>query len=1056
MADTLESLEIEIKHSATGAAGEISKVADAISGLSKALNRSLISKLVDLANAMKELGGVGSPINLNSYTGNTFNKTVQTMRQAAASKAVTEESTPLDDGLQEKIENATKLEIAIHKAADAGERMQKAFESGNETAAWRAREQAINAAAQAAREYEKANPAPKETVPPVSAELQEAIKSASEIDVLKAKLVSLKTAMQEAFEAGNADKAYSIRSQIISTEKALERAESAAHKTASGVRHLSKEAQKCKLPLKSLIRSLKQLSSSSAPKSKSVLGNLASSLKRIAYYRMIRGIIKAITKAFSDGLQYAYAFSNGIEGTGHRFAEAMDTIKSSSTQMKAQLGSAFIGLLAALTPIITAIINLIIKLSDALSQLFAAFTGGTYLKAEKVSEKFADDMKKGAGGAKEWKNQLLGFDELNRLNEPSNGGGGGGASTDYGKFAEENIDSEIMDFVQSLKQGIAQGDWAGVGKLIGEKINSIFPTKAKWAEWGKKLGSSFRNVLVALRSAISIAAFTKFGERVASGINAALEASLGTDGNGSAAQNLGILLVMRFTKALDFAIGFIKTLDWGLLGKQIGDCFRTAILYTGSWIDSKDWEEIGNGLVTSLGDFLSGLDINSITESFLNLVSRIDFKKIGETVAELINKVFENIDLSTVGELLVKFFTIQIDFLIGALGTLDWGGITSSLGDLLVGALNGITEWIETVDWQGVGSQVFTKLIELIEGIDFAALATSFFTFLGTAMRAGMELTQGIFVGVFSSLSDYFSEKTEEAGGNAWEGFKKGIEDGVANIGNWAMDNVITPFLTALFGDEAGTWMSEKVKTFFGDLWNSIGQINSISLGGIVGFIVHNWETIKEKTTSVFNFVKEKISGVLNKVKEKVEEVLGFVKQFFTEKIDAVKLKAEEVHDAIHDFLVRGFESARDSIKGVLDSLSTWFSETFGGLIGWCQSAHDWLQDVLEGLGLVGGKTDAIGGIKMNLPTRANGGFVDDGQLFIANEAGPELVGTMNGRTAVGNNDQIVEGIRQGVFEAVSAAMSNGNNGNGTEFKLFLDSREIKFGLERLDRAWGA
>ena len=48
----------------------------------------------------------------------------------------------------------------------------------------------------------------------------------------------------------------------------------------------------------------------------------------------------------------------------------------------------------------------------------------------------------------------------------------------------------------------------------------------------------------------------------------------------------------------------------------------------------------------------------------------------------------------------------------------------------------------------------------------------------------------------------------------------------------------------------------------------------------------------------------------------------------------------------------------------------------------------------------------------------ATGGFPDPGSLFFAGEAGPELVGTMGGRTAVANNDQIVEGIRQGVSDA--------------------------------------
>ena len=73
--------------------------------------------------------------------------------------------------------------------------------------------------------------------------------------------------------------------------------------------------------------------------------------------------------------------------------------------------------------------------------------------------------------------------------------------------------------------------------------------------------------------------------------------------------------------------------------------------------------------------------------------------------------------------------------------------------------------------------------------------------------------------------------------------------------------------------------------------------------------------------------------------------------------------------------------------------------------------------------------------------------------MFIANEAGPELVGVMGGRTAVANNDMIIEGIRQGVFEAVSAAMNNGNQ--DVNVKVYLDSREIKAGQNRLTRAMG-
>lgn len=49
----------------------------------------------------------------------------------------------------------------------------------------------------------------------------------------------------------------------------------------------------------------------------------------------------------------------------------------------------------------------------------------------------------------------------------------------------------------------------------------------------------------------------------------------------------------------------------------------------------------------------------------------------------------------------------------------------------------------------------------------------------------------------------------------------------------------------------------------------------------------------------------------------------------------------------------------------------------------------------------------------------ADGGFVNEGQLFIARESGAEMVGTMGRKTAVANNDQIAEGIAQAVFDAL-------------------------------------
>lgn len=86
----------------------------------------------------------------------------------------------------------------------------------------------------------------------------------------------------------------------------------------------------------------------------------------------------------------------------------------------------------------------------------------------------------------------------------------------------------------------------------------------------------------------------------------------------------------------------------------------------------------------------------------------------------------------------------------------------------------------------------------------------------------------------------------------------------------------------------------------------------------------------------------------------------------------------------------------------------------------------DWLKEKIDQFfgGIGDGIADAVG-IGQGTDTEiipvqkfATGGFPETGQLFIANEAGPEMVGRMNGRSAVANSDQITDGIASAVYMA--------------------------------------
>ncbi|MGN1301201.1 MAG: hypothetical protein ACI4U9_01565, partial [Clostridia bacterium] len=69
----------------------------------------------------------------------------------------------------------------------------------------------------------------------------------------------------------------------------------------------------------------------------------------------------------------------------------------------------------------------------------------------------------------------------------------------------------------------------------------------------------------------------------------------------------------------------------------------------------------------------------------------------------------------------------------------------------------------------------------------------------------------------------------------------------------------------------------------------------------------------------------------------------------------------------------------------------------------------------------------------------ATGGFPTQGELFVAREKGPELVGQMNGRTAVANNDQITDGIRQATYQGMMSALASTDFGSNVTIEATGD-----------------
>ena len=188
------------------------------------------------------------------------------------------------------------------------------------------------------------------------------------------------------------------------------------------------------------------------------------------------------------------------------------------------------------------------------------------------------------------------------------------------------------------------------------------------------------------------------------------------------------------------------------------------------------------------------------------------------------------------------------------------------------------------------------------------------------------------------------------------------------------------------------------LKTFFKNLFGEDS--------GIVKIVSDGWDLIKTKAGETFTFISGKIKalgvGGASGSSGGLASTLGA--------IGSTALPAGAGVLGAGAALGLGIAN---NIQWVKDLKNTWSdsSKSFGEKV--FNTVNDTLTDIFNPFG-------AVIKIAKNKFGFADGGFPDDGQLFLAGESGPEFVGSMGGHTAVANNDQIVEGIREGVESAMA------------------------------------
>lgn len=262
------------------------------------------------------------------------------------------------------------------------------------------------------------------------------------------------------------------------------------------------------------------------------------------------------------------------------------------------------------------------------------------------------------------------------------------------------------------------------------------------------------------------------------------------------------------------------------------------------------------------------------------------------------------------------------------------------------------------------------------------------------------------------------------------------------------------------------TW--ESVKNWFGDTlsWENMkGKAFDFSTNFISRFV-----EIKTNVGNTFEQVKSDVSG-------KINDLTDTVKNFFTN-FDIFKAAAK-FRDDILDFF-RGIFGADENsgARKILNDVKNTFVSVFTDIKNAIQHPIDAIKGVFIGMinAVIEGINWLLDGVrqakievpgaeflrsklgfdvpdyiefaptiaKLNPIQLASGGMVDSGQLFLARESGPEIVAQYGGKSAVMNNQQIVQAVSDGVYRAVSQAMAQQNQTEKViQNHIYLDRKEL-------------
>lgn len=507
---------------------------------------------------------------------------------------------------------------------------------------------------------------------------------------------------------------------------------------------------------------------------------------------------------------------------------------------------------------------------------------------------------------------------------------------------------------------------------------------------------------------------------------------------------IGIAL-LAWKLSNDFLNGIMALKTLGKNGLSIPLTIAAGVILTAASF-SIEFRAIKDAIEDKLNSFNFGEIILS------GLGGTVGAGVIGKGIGQLIFKAFKG---SAVAKAITAGGGTISTGLIGA----AIGGIVAGIPMFVTGVYDAIMNGLNTLNGLLIpaGSTLAATGIGAIIGTAIGSV--------GGPVGAAIGALVGLVIGALTDLGILIYQKWDE------------ICAFFAPAAEWFNINVVQPisgFFSGLWDGIVDTF--SPAISWFSDLWGSVSQTFEDVFYDIGVLASGTWETIKiiwgivsdwfntnviQPVASFFSGLWDGISSWAIKSWNKISTVFSGIAAWFDANVirPIVGFFTDLWTDITVIFgKVVGF--FKGIINGVLSGLNSAISYAFGGINSILRS--------IRGFSIAG--FTPFSGLREisvpQIPMLADGGFVDQGQLFIAREAGAEMVGSIGRRTAIANNDQIVEGITYGVREAnddvvtaiyavaqqIIAEMRNQDNGGGGGYDF---DRAVRDAQRRNARMYG-